>query len=143
MNVVAISSTRTAARRGLTARRALIVLVAIEGVAALCAAVALALSAPTAENMLGGSLGSQAAAAALLLAGLSAVLAVAAFNVTGALLRDRAMAEASAAGIQATILGGAAIGLVTAGMLPSLLATAGMAVVGLLLVLLSLGSARR
>ena len=143
MNAAALSASRTAPRRGLTARRWLIVLVAVEGVAALCAAVALALGAPSAENMLGGSLGSQAAAAALLLAGLSAVLAMAAFNVTGALLRDRPMAEASAAGIQATILGGAGIGLVTAGMLPSLLATAGMAVLGLLLVLLSVGSARR
>ncbi len=143
MNAVALSRSRTTPRPGLTARRWLIVLVAVEGVAALCAAVALALSAPTAENMLGGSLGSQAAVAALLLAGLSAVLAVAAFNVTGALLRDRPMAEASAAGIQATILGGAAIGLATAGMLPSLVATAGLAVLGLLLVLLSRGSARR
>lgn len=143
MNAVALPTTRTTARRGLTARRWLIVLVAVEGVAALCAAVAFALSAPTAENMLGGSLGSQAAAAALLLAGLSAVLAVAAFNVTGALLRDRPMAEASAAGIHATILGGAAIGLVTAGPLPALIATAAMALAGLLLVLLSLGSARR
>ena len=142
MNAVALSTPRSTPRRGLTARRWLIVLVAVEGVAALCAAVAFALSAPTAENML-GSLGSQAAAAALLLAGLSAVLAVAAFNVTGALLRDRPMAEASAAGIQATILGGAAIGLVSTGMLPSLIAMAGIAVLGLLLVLLSLGSARR
>lgn len=143
MNAVAFPTTRTTPRRGLTARRWLIVLVAVESVAALCAAVALALAAPTAENMLGGTLGSQAPAAALLLAGLSAVLAVAAFNVTGALLRDRPMAEASAAGIQATILGGAAIGLVTAGLLPALAAVAGMATGGLLLVLLSLGSARR
>ena len=142
MNAVALSTLRTTPRRGLTARRWLIVLVAIEGVAALCAAVAFALSAPSAQNMLGG-LGSQATAAALMLAGLCAVLAVAAFNVTGALLRDRPMAEASAAGVQATILGGAAIGLVTAGMLPSLVAAAGMAVLGLLLVLLCRGSARR
>jgi hypothetical protein len=143
MNAVALSATRTAPRRGLTARRWLIVLVAAEGVAALCGAVAFALSAPAAQELLGDALGSQAAAAALLLAGLSAVLAIAAFNVTGSLLRDRPMAEASAAGIQATILGGAAIGLVTAGMLPALLAAAGVALAGLLLVLLSRGSARR
>ncbi|MEO8245483.1 MAG: hypothetical protein ABI622_00045 [Chloroflexota bacterium] len=143
MNAIALPTTRTTPRRGLTARRWLIVLLAFEGVVALCAAVAFALSAPTAENMLGGSLGSQSAAAALLLAGLSGVLAFAAFHVTGALLRDRQMAEASAAGVQATILGGATIGLVGAGMLPALAATAGLAAVGLLLVLLSLGSARR
>ncbi len=142
MTVSALSAPRPV-RRGLPARRWLIVLLAFEGVAALCAAVALALSAPTAGELLGTSLGESAAVATLLVAGLSGVLAVSAFSATGGLLRDRPHAELTAGGIQATILVGGAIAIATAGLLPPLVVATGLGCAGLLLALLAAGGGRR
>ena len=127
----------------MTARRSLIVLMAFEGVAALCATVAFALGAPAAGDLLGGVLGAQATAAALLLAGLAAVSAAASFATTGALLRDRPAAEVSAAGVQVTYLLAGAIGSATAGLLAELVVVAALGAIGLVLALLSLRSARR
>ena len=143
MNALALRASARPRRRGLTARRWLIVLMAFEGVAALCTAVALALSAPGADALLGRSLGGQAAVALLLLAGLAAALAITSFNATGALLRDRPHAELTAGGIQLTILAAGATGLVTAGMTPELVVVAAIGLVGLVLAALSAGSAAR
>lgn len=143
MNALATAASARPERRGLTARRWLIVLVALQGVAALLAAVALALAAPTAGSLLGGTLGSQATAAALLLAVLSGTVAVASFAATGSLLRDRLHAELTAGGIQATFLVGGGMGLISAGMLPELIVATAVGVIGLLLVALSAGSSRR
>lgn len=117
-------------------------MLAFEGVAALCAAVTLALGAPGADALLGAALGSQAVVALLLLAGLAGALSLAAFNATGALLRDRPHAELTAAGIQAVILAAGMTGLVSAGILPELVALSVIGLVGLLLAALSTGSAR-
>ncbi|HET7686604.1 MAG TPA: hypothetical protein VFM19_09385 [Candidatus Limnocylindria bacterium] len=143
MNALALAAAARPARRGMAARRALIVLLAFEGVAAVCGAVALALGAPAASDLLGGSLGAQATIAALLLAGLSAALAVASFTATGALLRDRPGAELSAAGVQATYLVGGIVGLVSAGLVPELAVAVALGGVGLLLAALSFPSRPR
>ena len=130
-------------RRGLAPRRALIVLQALEGVVALCAAVALAFAAPAAGDLLNGAFGSQATAAALLLAGLSLVLALGCFGATGGLLRDRPGAELTALAIQATIVVGAIIGLVSAAVVPELVAAAALGAAGLLLALVVATTASR
>lgn len=143
MNALALRAAARPQRRGLTARRWLIVLLAFESVAALCATVALALSAPGADSLLGQSLGGQAIVALLLLAGLAAALAVTSFNATGALLRDRPHAELTAGGIQLAILAAGVTGLLTAGVKPELVAVGAIGLVGLALAALSAGSARR
>lgn len=130
-------------RRGLAPRRALIVLQAFEGVVALCAAVALAFAAPAAGDLLNGAFGSQATAAALLLAGLSLVLALGCFGATGGLLRDRPGAELTALAIQATIVVGAVVGLVSAAVVPELVAAAALGAAGLLLALVVATTASR
>lgn len=116
---------------------------AFEVVAAICTAVALALAAPTATRLLGGALGPQATVSALLLSGLALAVAISSFAATGSLLRDRNHAEATAAGIQSTLLAGAAVAMLGTGIVPELALVAGLGLVGLLLVLLSFGSARR
>lgn len=143
MNGRALTATAHAPRRGMTARRTLIVLLAAEGVAAVCAAVALALGSVAGSNLLSGSLGAQATVAGFLLAGLSAVMALTSFATTGALLRDRPTAELSAAGVQATYLVGGIVGLTSAGMVPELAVAAGLGGIGLLLAALSLPSRPR
>lgn len=142
MNAFALSTSRPT-RRGLAARRWLIVLLALEGVAALCAAVTLALSAPEAGALLGASLGASAGVATLLVAGLSGALALSAFSATGGLLRDRQHAELTAGGLQAILLSGGAIGIATAGLLAPLLLVAGIGLGGLLLALGAEGSGNR
>jgi hypothetical protein len=122
-------------RRGLAPRRALIVLLAFEGVVALCAAVALGFAAPAADDLLNGAFGAQATVAALLLAGLSLVLAIGCFGATGGLLRDRPGAELTALAIEATIVVGAVVGLVSAAIAPELVTAAALGAVGLLLAL--------
>ena len=130
-------------RRGLAARRALIVLLAFEGIVALCAAIALAFAAPAAGDLLNGAFGTQATVAALLLAGLSLVLALGCFGATGGLLRDRPGAEVTALAIEATILVGAIVGLVSAAIVPELVTAAALGAIGLLLALVVIASTPR
>ena len=120
-------------RRGLGARRALIVLLAFEGVVALCAAVALAFTAPAAGELLGGAFGASATVAALLLAGLCAALAVGCFAATGGLLRDRTNAELTAIGVEAAVVAAAVVGFVSTGVSPELVAAAVIGGLGFLL----------
>ncbi len=130
-------------RRGLGWRRALIVLLAFEGIVALCATITLAFAAPAAGDLLGGSPGAQATVAALLLAGLCGALALGSFAATGALLRDRPNAELTAVGIEATIAAAATVGLVSTGVGPELVAGAAIGGVGLLLaIIVSMRAAR-
>lgn len=130
-------------RRGLAPRRALIVLLAFEGIVALCAAIVLAFAAPAAGDLLNGAFGTQATVAALLLAGLSLVLALGCFGATGGLLRDRPGAELTALAIEATILVGAIVGLVSAAIVPELVTAAALGAIGLVLALVVIASTPR
>lgn len=87
---------------GAGTRRWLTLLLAIEGLAALAAALAFIAMAPDAESLV-AALGTTGGVALILLAGVSAVFAIMAFTTAASMIRRRDGALSAAAALQATL----------------------------------------
>ncbi len=116
-------------------RRWLTVLLAVEGLAALAGTITFAIMAPDAGHFLAASGPSSltGTVTVLLLAGLSAVIAVMAFSVAGSVMRRRSGALTAAAGVQATIGFCALVAGLVGGFDQQIVAGALVAAVGLVL----------